>query len=285
MQVTPSFNSAAEARPDLPAMQAVSPHLRQRLFVAAKKGDEETLNAIIKDRPDAIAWRMGGKFILQAAVEKKQAGAVRVLLAAGANPNWKNDGDLSAPLMESVRNDDVKIFNMLVVAGAGFSTAGGDDGHFMNAVRHNCPDMVKLLVEKGASPMALSDDANPALHVAVSGKWFKSAQALIEAGADINARNGETLTALMRAAQERNLPGGAFLTDRGADETLKSDLLETADDMAAAFAGDDKKFLAGWQGMAMTRRRRAMTAFLPALRNGLGEELAAPPRATFRRKL
>lgn len=277
MTTVTTFNNAAIAR--------INPHQRQRLFVAAKRGDAETLRVILAERPDAVAWRLGGRFVLQAAANHAQMESVRILLEAGANPNLKIPDDYSTPLLEAVRNDDVPMMKLLMEKNAVLDIGAGSVAALPTAIRQDAVNAMAFIIEKGASISAPDESGQPPLHAAISAKRFKAAQLLLDKGADINIRDAETLTPLMLAAKEKNLAGGVFLTDRQANEKLRSDIHETADDMAVSFAGDDNEFLKGWLGMAEARRRRELKAFLPAMRNGLGEDISAPPRAVFKRKI
>ena len=54
------------------------------------------------------------------------------------------------------------------------------------AVLKSAPDLVRLMLEHGADPNAVAR-GEPMLHLAVAGDCFECVQALVEAGADVNA--------------------------------------------------------------------------------------------------
>lgn len=284
MKNSPSFNNAAggnNVRPD--------PHLRHRLFVAAKRGELNTLTEILDahDGADngAMHWRLGGKTLLQAAVEKKQIPAINLLLKRKADPNTRSEDGLNSPLIEAARQGDTHILLLLIHGGATLQMErDGDVSTIMNAVRHGHGAAVTLLLKHGASHSMVDGEGNAPLHVATSAGHFDAAAALLNGNADINQRNFETLTPLMLAAKERNLPAMKFLLEQGADETLRSDLNETAHDIAYAFAGDDHAFLRGYEMLIATRRAERTREFLPMLKDGTGETMVPPARAAFRRR-
>lgn len=280
MSATPSFNNAAggnTVRPD--------PHMRQRVFVAAKRGDLAALAEILDTHDGAMGWRLGGKSLLQAAVEKKQIPVINLLLKRKADPNTRSEDGLNSPLVAAARQGDTHILLLLIHGGAKLAMErDGDVSTIMNAVRHGHGAAVTLLLTHGSSHSMVDGEGNAPLHVATAAGHFAVAAALLKGGADINQRNYETLTPLMLAAKERNLPAMKFLLDRGADETLRSDLNETAHDIVYAFAGDDRAFLRGYEQLLAERRAARTREFLPMLKDGTGETMVPPARAAFRRR-
>lgn len=277
MTTANQFNNAVNDR--------ISPHLRQKFFVAAKQGDQNTLRSILSDHPDAANWRQGGKSVLQAAVEKKQSVSVSILLQAKADPNALSDDTFSSPMIIAARNDDTHNLILLIHGGGRAWTAtGGDTAPLMNAVRHNASKAAGVLLTHGASASQPDDEGNPALHVATSARHFETAKVLLDKKADINLRNAETLTPLMLAAKEKNIPAAKFLLDNGADDTLLSDLRETALDMARSFGAGDKKFLKAYEDLMAERLRARTTVFLGEMRKGVGRDVVAPEKASFKQR-
>jgi len=73
------------------------------------------------------------------------------------------------------------------------------------------------LIEKGADPNAQDQDSGDTpLHYAVSHQLFKKVRALLEAGANVNARNHREETALMCAAEENHKRTIKILLEAGA---------------------------------------------------------------------
>lgn len=92
------------------------------------------------------------------------------------------------------------------------------------AARFNQPAVVSLLLERGADADHVSENplAFTALHAAVAGASLESAEFLIDAGADINRRQGDGLTPLMAAAATGQIEMVELLTDHGADTEARA---------------------------------------------------------------
>ncbi|MBV8820985.1 MAG: ankyrin repeat domain-containing protein [Acidobacteriaceae bacterium] len=81
------------------------------------------------------------------------------------------------------------------------------------------PELVRILLQHGADPNQLDPLGHPPLYFAGTAG---AAEALIQAGADVNARCGvQQVTALHMAARRGNVPVAAVLLDNAADPTLR----------------------------------------------------------------
>lgn len=135
---------------------------------------------------------------------------VKMLIKAGANVNAESR---YGTVLEATK--DVEIAKLLIEAGANVN-AGATMTPLAQAAKSNNVELIQLLIEKGAK---VNDPKNPPIHWA--GKP-EVAKALIEAGADVNQRNGKGQTVL-------HLPPVSFGPDA---ETVKL-LLETGADVNA----------------------------------------------------
>jgi ankyrin repeat protein len=101
-------------------------------------------------------------------------------------------------------------------------------------------DAVRLLLERGAEPMAVSRNRMEVmpLHSAMAGADAPArrrvAELLLDHGAEIDARSHGGFTALMEATQNGDLQTADLLLARGADPTLRSDQGKSAQDLATA---------------------------------------------------
>lgn len=86
-------------------------------------------------------------------------------------------------------------------------------------------DVASQLLAQGADVNAVSQNAMGVqpLHSAVAGNHARLAEALIEAGANVNATQHGGFTPLMGAAQNGNAELVAFLLERGADATARTE--------------------------------------------------------------
>jgi uncharacterized protein len=93
---------------------------------------------------------------------------------------------------------------------------------------------VELLLERGADVNAVS--RNPMrvmpLHSAIAGRHATIARRLVEAGAEVNARQQDGFTPLHEAAQNKDAELVEFLLARGANPDAKLDDGRTAADLA-----------------------------------------------------
>ena len=192
-----------------------------------------------------------GTTALIAAAEKGQVKAVELLIAAGADPNLSmRDG--RSPIHFAAVKCHIKALSRLIEAGAridGQSVRGATPLHLASMA---CPKATRLLLEHGADPnvetvagetplvIAVNSwkdkiikllvasgaqvnhigakDGRTALHHACTSYSLDCATALIEAGADIEARTKDTeMTPLLLAAEEGIGGMVQFLIEAGAD--------------------------------------------------------------------
>ena len=124
----------------------------------------------------------------------------------------------------------------LVDADATLVNALAPDGNFPLglAAFFGHPASVRLLLERGASVSAAAQ--NPmqvqALHAAVAGRNAEAVAAILDAGADPNARQQVGYTPLMGAASANREDIVDLLLARGADPSLLSDDGQTASGIA-----------------------------------------------------
>ena len=94
---------------------------------------------------------------------------------------------------------------------------------------------VRLLLARGADPTQPSSNAMKVqpLHAAVAGRNAECAQAILDAGADPNARQQVGYTPLMGAASAGREDLAELLLARGADRSLQSEDGKTAASVAS----------------------------------------------------
>jgi ankyrin repeat protein len=172
---------------------------------------------------------------------------VRLLAAAGADPNATGSGDSpgEGPLHWAASSDDVDVAEALLDAGAdieapGSSIAGG--APLENAVGYGCWHVARLLLERGArvehlwqaaalglterveeflsaDPPPTADQITEAFWQACSGGQRRMAELLLARGADINGHPDYTDQTPLEAAGSTDTRRGAlveWLNSRGA---------------------------------------------------------------------
>ena len=209
----------------------------QSLLRAAGLGDVARVDQILDAHPDLIDERgtLPGNSGLRTALHfgVHHEPVVRALLARGANPNIRDEGDNAFPLHFVAERENFSIIRLLVEHGAQ-TNAGQVDHHDLDVIGwatcfgsgtreivdyllahgavHNLPSAVAMgeaevirrlaaespeLVDK---PMDRANQHRRPLHLAIVKRQRASLAALLDAGADVDATDGAGLTALDQAA-------------------------------------------------------------------------------------
>jgi len=107
-------------------------------------------------------------------------------------------------------------------AGHHISADGMNALHF--AARFDQPSVVTLLLARGTPADIISENplAFTPLHAAVAGASLESAEALLDAGALVDRRQGDGLSPLMAAAATGQIEMVVLLSDHGADTELRA---------------------------------------------------------------
>lgn len=167
--------------------------------------DQATPDQVV-DEKRLEAWLAEGADINQElanAIVGKDADRVRFLIKKGADVNERDSGGFS-PLDTAARNRSTSLVEILLDAGANPNSADAD-GFFplLHAINRNHVPTVEMLAKKGANIGLKNKQGITPLSWAIGdGKYF-AAKALIDAGADVNARSGyEDVTPLMVVATQ-----------------------------------------------------------------------------------
>ena len=205
------------------------------LLLAADKGDAARVAELLDAHPDIVNAREpleghdGRRTALHFAVNSGSEELVALLLARGADPDIRDDGDNAYPLHFAVEKRDLGIVRRLVEAGA--DTIGTGDMHELDVigwatvfVREPAPELVAYLLAHGArhnilSAVAVGDVGaireigarDPSqldrrmdrtnqfrrpLHLAIVKRQPAALDALLEAGADVELEDGGGLSPL-----------------------------------------------------------------------------------------
>jgi ankyrin repeat protein len=121
---------------------------------ALRNGDRQALQKLLKSDPQAANRKgVGGSTPLMYAALYGDATAVRLLLASGANPNFRNDAGATALMWAA---DDAEKTRLLLENGAD-ANARSDDGRtplIIAADQYGASPVVKLLLDHGAKSSA-----------------------------------------------------------------------------------------------------------------------------------
>ena len=228
------------------------------LLDASARGDLACVTGIldidpeIVSKPGLLRGNTGRRTALHYAVGGSHEGVVRLLLARGADPNVRDEGDNAIPLCFACEKNDVAIIRLLVEHGADVNSTG--DMHTMDVMgwatvfgaarpeiveylvgqgaRHNIwsavtmgdVDAIRSIVHADRSRIDASmDDANHKrrpLHLAVVKRRPESLAELLALGADTELRDAARLTPLDQAALNGATEMARMLLNAGASLDL-----------------------------------------------------------------
>ena len=175
------------------------------------------------------------KGLMELAVYYNAIDTVRLMLDANMDPNEKKD-DYYTPLTTAIRDNHPEIVSLLLSRGAnphqkgeGFPLAG--------AVRR--PEILKMLLAAGADVKSYQG----LIELAVWGNNLESVKILLEAGVPIDEKHQNCYTPLTTAVRDNRPEMLAFLLAHGADPNLKGEDVPLA--MAASKPAILKQLLEG----------------------------------------
>ena len=210
---------------------------RTTAFVAAMSAPSaEIVRYLASHGADLNAKDVFGNTILTAAAVGDDVETVRMALEGGVDPNAVGATRISA-LVYAAYNGNAAITSQLLSKGADANAAA------------NMPIMFPGESPK-SGPIALSA-ITPLLAGTASGS-LPVVKALLDAGANVNAKDGRNMTALMVAVStnHQNPAIIRLLLDRGADPAIQSNVGETAADWARKLAGPN-----GLEALKVSHRR------------------------------
>lgn len=197
---------------------------RTPLFVAAMTaGNVAAVKMLIARGADVKARDRFGSTMLNAATMADDLDTIRLMIDAGVDVNAAPATGFS-PLIAASYQGDSEAVRLLLAKGARVNAVAAAPGLFR-------PDNPK------SGPLAL---ANVTALLGAAPTNYETVKLLVDAGADVNARDGRNMTPLMLATatdhQDRRVI--QLLIDRGADATLQSSVGETARDWARKTAAE-----------------------------------------------
>ena len=187
------------------------------LMWAVNDSGPEKTRLLLEHDADANARSNDGRTPLLIAAAQYGAGPiVKLLLDHGASLSAKSQEtafDGVTPLAEAARAGDASTMRLLIDRGAGVKDAGLPGLYF--ALHSNCAACRDLMLASASRDLL---NAAMILNTPPRGEAL-DIPALIDRGADVNARDREGRTALLLAASSDALPAGSIRTllDRGAD--------------------------------------------------------------------
>ncbi len=195
-------------------------------LTALKNGDLAAVTAMLDADPGLVGMRDGGMSAVTIATFHGKGAVAALLIARGA----------ALDIFDAAMTGQLARVRELVRADPAIVNAISPQGHtvFGLACFFGQPEVGGYLLGMGADVHQRSGNAMQvqALHTAVAGGHFGLCKAVIEHGADVNARQQSEFTPLQAAAQNGNLAITRLLLAHGADKTAVNALGKTALDYA-----------------------------------------------------
>jgi len=230
------------------------------LVASIQSGDLATLQRLLSEQPGLASSPLGGSLGTRTPLHvvtdwpgyfPNGPQIVRILIAAGADPNTRSPGTRFAetPLHWAASSDDVDVADALIDGGADVETPDGSIGTPLdNAVGYACWHVARLLVARGATVdklwqaaalgmltrlddllderSASAEDISHAFWQACSGGQRRTAELLLARGADLTwtpdyAEGTTALDAAMGVGTRRTNVIG-WLQDQGAQSAKQS---------------------------------------------------------------
>jgi ankyrin repeat protein len=211
------------------------------LYLASQQGHGLVIEALIKAGADVTAGTPNGTTPLMVAAASGEVDAVKALVEAGAEVNGKDGVRHQTPLMYAAASNRAAVIDYLVAKGADLK-ATSKVSNLANLSREGLgfggnPQVPGAQQQQARRAPMPGVDRNYSLNelivahggltpllYAVRQGYHESAEALLKAGADVNAKSkGDGTTPLLMAVINGHFDLAKTLIDRGADVNAQSD--------------------------------------------------------------
>lgn len=213
------------------------------LLWAAHWDDLETAAALLQAGADVNAADDHGVTALALACENASATLVARLLAAGANPDGAQSNGLT-PLMTAARTGNVAVVQALLSHGAtvNATTTRTHETALMWAVAERHLDIVRVLIDGGASVHPTEQQAFSPLMRAVANGDMDAVRVLLDAGAGANDMSADGTHPLVYAILQGRAEIAHLFLEHGADPNADIDGVTALH----AAAGNVGEWLGAW---------------------------------------
>jgi ankyrin repeat protein len=197
----------------------------ENLLYLISRADPRVLKAYLARGADPNAPTRVGERPLVHAARGLNAGAVMLLLQAGADPNSANTdryGDTALHAVSShngtvqpVIDAGVRVMKELVARGADARARNKRGATALQFAAAQRPELVALLLAAGADVRAADVDGTTPLHKAAHGGQRDTVKLLLDRGADVNAEEQGGLTPLLIARDRKDKEMEQLIASRG----------------------------------------------------------------------
>lgn len=261
----------------LPAHAAPeAPKRSPELFLAIGQGNREVVKALLAHGADPNAGNTIGMSALMIASGTGNVEIINDLLAAGAqlNPNTP----FGSPLTFAAYQSKPEVMHLLLAKGATVSSSRPDRiSALMLAARAGEAGVVRELLQKKADLLATDNHGSTALSYAARAGKAEAARVLLAAGAKVDTADLDGWTPLMHAAVNGHTEVVTLLLGKGANPRAKDKQGRTPLLLAAAYgdhAGVVRALLVGGAEVE-AKDVKGRTAFALAERRGYAQTVKA----------
>ena len=188
---------------------------------------KEVLQAIIDHGANVNAANKRNQTALTLACLDTNEGVINVLLNAGSDPNIADDTDGNTCLYTAVQQECcIEVLQAIIDHGANVNaTNKGKNTSLMTACINKNESAINVLLNAGSDPNIADDtDGNTCLYTAVQQECcIEVLQAIIDHGANVNAKNKKNETALTLACLNKNEDAINVLLNASADPDIADD--------------------------------------------------------------
>ena len=167
------------------------------LVLVAIQSNTEMARLLVAHGANVDAGAKEGTTALLAASATGNIGMIRALLDAGASLEQKDKSSVT-PLLAAIANDYNDAVRVLVDAGADVNAVCHNGSALQFAAAKGDAAILRLLLGRGARTEATSGQAP--LLMAAANEHTEAVRALVEAGANVNIRDENGVTALLVVA-------------------------------------------------------------------------------------
>jgi ankyrin repeat protein len=230
LAATTVLSPAYTAPPPNPAPEKRNPGL----FMAIGHQDAAAVKAMLARGADPNAQNTLGMSALTIAAGVGNLEVIQALLAAGAEVN--GGSQFGGPLTFAAYDSKPEVMRLLLEKGASISTARPDRiSILMLAARAGHPEVLRQVLAKKADLHAVDNHGSTALSYAARAGKAEAARILLEAGAKVDAADVDGWTPLMHAAVNGHDEVAALLLKKGANLKAKDKMARTALLVAASY--------------------------------------------------
>ena len=181
------------------------------LCSAIAEGHEDIVKCLLERMgADVNAMSRQHRTPVHKAIESNQKGILKILLEHGAQQSWKAEN--STALIEATKNENISLIQIVLEYGAdteGKGTQNLDDGmtalHI--AILSKRMDIVKLLLQHGASTASQNESGETPLHLAVKYGSKDMVKLVLQYGGYRNVKDKQGMTPLDAAAEVFDMCG------------------------------------------------------------------------------